>query len=324
VSNTSGEALRRWLGAGELVFEGAPSGGGWSNDTVFARLDGRPVVVRLTPRGTSMFPSYDLGHQVRCLRLAASAGLAVPEVLAFEASGEVVGRPFFVMARVAGRVPADDDPPFTKSGFLVDAGPAAQRAFHDHAVAAIAAVHGVAAPSFATVGPAPADHLAWCRHLCEWSGTDHPAIDAAHDALAAAVPGPSAPTSFVWGDARPANMVLDEGFRVTALLDWELAGSGPGELDVAWFCEMNRMRAEGSGIPRLAGWPEDEVTWQQWSAAVGREPAHLEWHGRFAAYKVAVLMQLYLRAMVERGRLPAGHRLFADNPGTRRLTELFG
>ncbi|MPY94847.1 MAG: phosphotransferase [Acidimicrobiia bacterium] len=316
-------ALASWLGVAEVVLEGAPTGGGWSNDTVFVSAGGLQLVVRLTPTGTSMFPSYDLGHQVRCLELAAASGLAVPELVGYEPTGEALGRPFFVMARVAGRVPADDDPPFTKAGFLVEATPGQHRAFHDAAVRCIAAVHGIPAPGFVEVGPGLGDHMAWCQQLCRWSATAHPVIDAAHDALAAALPAHStgAPR-FLWGDARPANMVLDEDFEVVAMLDWELACSGPGELDVAWFCEMNRMRATGMGLSALAGWPDEATTWAQWAAAVGREPEHRGWHRRYAAYKVAVLMQLYLRAMVERGRLPARHRLFVDNPGTRRLEEL--
>jgi aminoglycoside phosphotransferase (APT) family kinase protein len=247
------------------------------------------------------------------------------------------------MARVAGQVPGDDDPPFTKAGFLFDAPAERQRAFHDHAVACITRVHAIPAPSFLEVGPGEADHLAWCRSLREWSGASHESFAAMEAALGAGLPtsgggaaggvgpgggsaggatGGASAASLLWGDARPANMVLDEDFDVVGMLDWELAGTGPGELDVAWFCEMNRMRAEGMGLPPLPGWPDEAVTWAQWEAAVGRSAEHVGWHRRYAAYKVAVLMQLYLRAMVSRGRLPAGHRLFGDNPGTRRLAEL--
>ena len=153
---------------------------------------------------------------------------------------------------------------------------------------------------------------------------DDEAIASAHDALVRTQPDDEpASDRFLWGDARPANMVLDEHFAVVGLLDWELACSGPGELDVAWFCEMNRMRAEGMGISPLPGFPDAATTWAQWSAAVGRPPRYVEWHQRYAAYKVAVLMQLFLRVMVESGRLPVGHRLLHDNPGIRRLGELF-
>lgn len=317
-------ALAAWLGATDLFVEGGPIGGGWSNETVFVRVDGRPMVVRLSPSGPSMFPAYDVGLQVRSLELTAQAGLPVPGVVAFEASGSVLGRPFFVMKRLAGRVPADDDPPFTKAGFLFEAGPEQQARFCRHAVDLIAAVHAVAAPGFLPVGSSPRAHLEWCAGLCRWAAVDHVDLSVAYDALARDVPpDDAAPVGLLWGDARPANMVVDDQFRITGLLDWELAATGPGELDVAWFLEMNRMRSVGMGITALPGFLSDGDTWQRWSGSVGRSPTFVGWHHRYAAYRVAVLLFLYLRAMVTRGQLPNGHRLFQDNPGTRRLRELF-
>lgn len=316
------DALARWLGVQTVELQGGPSSGGWSNETVFINADGRPLVVRLAPAGRSMFPSYDLGHQVRVLRYAASAGLPVPEVLGHEVDGAVVGREFFVMSRVEGRVPPDDDPPFTKSGFLFDAGPEAQRAFHDAAIDRIVSIHRVAPPSF-VVERLPAEHLAASDALARWCEFMPDITFAAHAQLVQQVPQPDASSfSLLWGDARPANMVVDEGFAVVALLDWELASAGPGELDIAWFCEMNRMRSGGMGIAPLPGFPDEAETWARWSAGAGREPADVAWYHRFAAYRVSVFLQLYLAAMVHRGVIRPGHRVLSDNAGTRRLEEL--
>ena len=110
-------------------------------------------------------------------------------------------------------------------------------------------------------------------------------------------------------------------FSVVGLLDWELAGSGPGEMDVAWFCEMNRMRSIGMGIEPLPGFHTESETWDCWSDTIGRRPAYVEWHHRYAAYRVAVLMFLFLRAAIIGGRLPANHRLLQDNTSTRRLAD---
>ncbi len=319
-------ALARWLGEPAVSVTGSPSGGGWSNETVFVTAAGRDLVVRLTPRGRSMFPVYDLSHQVRMLRLAAAAGLPVPTVVGEEPDPAVLGRPFFVMERVAGRVPADDDPPFTRAGFLFEAPPADQRRFHDAAIDVIARLHGVGVPTFPVDGPQPADHLAACRRLAEWCGPVPAIVSAAIDELALTAPEvDAARCGLVWGDARPANMVVDDNLAVASLLDWELAGAGPGELDVAWFCEMNRMRSMGpAGFAPLPGFPADEVTWARWETAMGRQAEGVTWFQRFSALRVAVLLQLYLAAMVHRGVLAAGHRALSENSGTRRLRELFG
>ncbi len=272
-----------------------------------------------------MFPSYDLAHQVRAMRFAAEHGLPVPLIIGEALDPTLLGRPFFVMERVDGRVPADDDPPFTKAGFLFDASPASQRRFHDSAVDSIAAVHAVGELDLPGVASQPVDHLRASRTLEEWCRFSPPVLDHVHGLLDRSVPvADTARCGLVWGDARPANMVVDDEYRVVAQLDWELAASGPGELDVAWFCEMNRMRSAGMGIAPLPGFPDEEETWDRWEQAVGRRAEHLDWYRLFSAYRVAVFMQLYLAAMVDRGHLPAGHRLLDENPGTRRLNELLG
>ena len=319
------ERLRTRLGATELRVVGAPSAGGWSNETVFLLVDGRRLVLRLVPAGESMFPSYDLGLQVRYLEYARAGGLAVPALVDVDPSGDAVGRACFVMEHLDGRVPPDDNPPFTKTGFLFDAPPAQQRRFCESAVDALAVVHSIGPPAFATVGPYIRDHVAWCERLCAWAGIDNADVLAARADLAGdAPPDDAAPASLLWGDARPANMVVDHTFAVAGLLDWELAGSGPGELDVAWFCEMNRMRSVGMGIAALPGFLSVDETWQRWSQRVGRAPTHIGWFHRFSAYRVAVLLFLFLRAAIVHGRMPADHRLTRDNLATRRLRELRG
>jgi aminoglycoside phosphotransferase (APT) family kinase protein len=313
--------LAAWLGTTDVVVEGSPSTGGWSNETFFVRSGDCQLVVRLTPPGASMFPIYDLGQQVRCLQLAAAHGLPVPPVIGAEPDPDVLGRPFFVMERLAGQVPSDDDPPFTKAGFLFDATATQQQTFCRDAIDRVATVHAIDPPSFLPVGPAPIDHLTWCAELCRWAEVDHPQVWAAHDALVRdAPPADAAPVSLLWGDARPANMLVGTDFRVVGLLDWELAGTGPGELDIAWFCEMNHMRAQGSPLP---GFLSEAATWERWSDAVGRPATHVSWHQRYAAYRVAVLLFLYVKAMIAVGRVPADHRMLRDNVGTRRLHELF-
>jgi hypothetical protein len=76
------------------------------------------------------------------------------------------------------------------------------------------------------------------------------------------------------------------------------------------------------GIEPLPGFADDATTWRQWADAVAREPRHVDWYHLFSAYRIAVLMQLHLAAVVAAGRLRPDHRVLTDNPGTRRLTQL--
>ena len=110
------ERLRAWLGAraggpvavDELV---APASG-MSNDTWLTTVDlgdgALDVVLRLAPAGRGLFPRYDLGQQVTVLRgLRAHSDVPVPDVLWHEPDPEPLGRPFYVMTRVRGRIPPD-------------------------------------------------------------------------------------------------------------------------------------------------------------------------------------------------------------------------
>jgi aminoglycoside phosphotransferase (APT) family kinase protein len=59
-------------------------------------------------------------------------------------------------------------------------------------------------------------------------------MDAIHAALAKSVPPETGRPALVHGDYRFDNVVLDEGARVAAVLDWELATIGDAVADACW------------------------------------------------------------------------------------------
>jgi aminoglycoside phosphotransferase (APT) family kinase protein len=336
------DSLASWLtdALGEPVTPGAlvlgtPTGGGWSNDTWLVST-GAPehhdVVVRLQPTRASMFPTYDLSKQLLCLEaLADEPDVPTPPVLASDLAGTRLGRSAFVMARIDGRVPADDSPTFAEAGWLVEAAPADQRRFLTGLVDCMAAVHAVdvdrrGLSALRPLGPGHSNDAAVrdLRSLWEWDqGPIVPqGIGAALDRLAATAPDPRTDV-LLWGDARPANVVVaQDDFVPVALLDWELATVGPPELDVTWLLEMNWVRIEGAGLAALPGFPTDDEVVSRYEQHTGTGLTHLAWYRYLAATRVAVLMHRYLRAMVHAGRLPADHRLLADTVATRRLASL--
>jgi len=316
-------AVRDWLGCARLAVQGAPSGGGWSSCTLLVEADDRPLVLRLAPTGRGMFGEYDLSVQVSCLRHVRAYGLPAPAVLATDLAGEQLGRPGYAMERVPGRVPSDDEPPFTKAGFLFDAAVDERRRFSADLVDRLAEVHQLPLLAGLPVGPSAAHHLAWCqrqRGARPGRGTDDDPLWRAHRLLARQLPRELGPPVLLWGDVRPANTVVDAGFAVAALLDWELAGTGPPEFDVSWLNEMNRLRAGTD--PPLPGFLTEEQVWQRWSARTGRRPRARAWFRLFAAYRVAVLLELHLDERVRRGALPAEHPVRTENRATRRLADL--
>ena len=162
-----------------------PSSGGWSNETWLIRTgldEPSQLVVRLEPDRASMFPTYDLGRQVACLRaLAADPDIPVPRVLGFDPDGGRLGRPAFVMEHVTGRVPRDDRPTFAETGFLREASAGDQRRFFTSFLDVLAAVHrtDITQPALdplrQTAGHhSNADALHGLRHL--WTLGSRPAV----------------------------------------------------------------------------------------------------------------------------------------------------
>src|ERR1700739_1994531 len=58
----------------------------------------------LRPRPPALLEPYDLKRQFDILRALEHTPVRVPRALWLEGSGDVLGRPFFVMERVAGKV----------------------------------------------------------------------------------------------------------------------------------------------------------------------------------------------------------------------------
>jgi aminoglycoside phosphotransferase (APT) family kinase protein len=317
----------------EVVATTTPgTGGGWSNETVIVELaggvDGR-VVARLRPDGPSMFRTYDLAREYAILEALSDIGRPrVPKPIAIDPHGVVVGRPLFVMRFVAGRVPSDDRPGFAEAGWLFDATVDEQRRFYRGLLAAIAEVHAVdrrhpkLPAAIRDARPSLRSEVDGLRDLHHWGAEAdlHPTIERGFDWALRNLPATS-DACLLWGDARPANAV-EAAFAPVALLDWELAGVGPAALDVAWFLEMNRMRTTGSGVPPLPGFLSDEETVADYEHAAGRALADLGWYRRYAALKMAVLMERHLRVAIARGKLRPGHRLIRDNVALRRVEEL--
>jgi aminoglycoside phosphotransferase (APT) family kinase protein len=80
-------------------------------------------------------------------------------------------------------------------------------------------------------------------------------VERGFDWLDANWPRHESPTALSWGDARIGNVLYD-GFTPAALLDWEMAGLGPCELDVAWITYAHLVFQDLATRLGLAGLPD--------------------------------------------------------------------
>ena len=319
------EQLAAWLtrevGATVRVGAWRRPASGMSNDTIVVDVewDHEPhrVVVRLAPSGRPLFPRYDLEAQVAVLgALAARTDVPVPTVLWCERDSGPLGRPFYVMEFVEGRIPPDGH---LFSGWVKELPPADQGRLLDGALDVVARIHRVdlaGMPALEVLdrpdhGPAPLDQeLGWWRNYLDWaSGGEH--LPRLEDALARLVesrpPDEDVGRGLVWGDARLGNLVVDASLRPVAVLDWEMAVLGPAELDIGWYLFLDRTARQFA--PPLPGFPETERLVASYEHRLGRPLRHLAWFEAWSGFRTACI-QL---------RLAESHEARERNPVTKAL-----
>lgn len=212
----------------------------------------RRLVARLAPDASAVpvFPSYDLEKQFLVLEhLAGYPDVPVPAVRRLELDPKPLGVPFFVMDRIEGEIPPDILPyPF--GSWLTAAGRSDQRRLQDGALAALAAVHRVELPpalegrlAFGTDGATALHrHVAHVRQYYDWCSADGVRSSVLEEGFAwLERHWPSAVDDHVlsWGDSRIGNMVFRD-FTPVALLDWEMVGLAPREVDLGWMIYLHR------------------------------------------------------------------------------------
>ncbi len=318
----------------------APQSSGFSNDTLLFDLeyarDGaavrEPLVVRIEPTGTQIFPAYDLALQYRTMARLAGSGVPVPRLRWIETDDrDVLGGAFYVMHQVAGRVPPDN-PPYHAAGWVTELAPAERAALWWAGIETLAAIHRLdwRARGFADLatpadGPTPLDwQLAYYTRYLEWAGAGRPQPLIEHALAWLRAHQPSGePTVLCWGDARIGNIIFD-GTRPAAVLDWEMVTLGSPEMDLAWSIFLDRHHSEGIGTPRLAGFPGYDETVARYEELTGHRVRHLHYYQVLAGMRFAVIMLRVAQQMVTYGLMDeAGGRAFElDNTVTRLLATL--
>ncbi len=324
--------LERWLArklppdaAPEISEIAAPSGTGMSSETLLFEAhwseagtrQTASLVARVAPdeKDVPVFPSYDLESQFRLLQLVARHGTTpVPGVRWLETDTGVLGAPFFVMDRVAGRVPPDI-PPYVFAGWVLEGSAEERRTLQDTTVDAVASLHAIdptaADTSFLEL-PVAGDtplrrHFEGQRRYYAWvtgDGIRHPVLEEAFRWLEAHWPTEEGPTVISWGDSRIGNVLYD-GWRPVALLDWEMAALGPRELDLGWMSFMHTFFqdiAEAAELPGLPDFLRPEEVAARYEATSGHTPRELPFYLAYAALRHGIVMARVHRRMVHFGQ----------------------
>ncbi|HTK63046.1 MAG TPA: phosphotransferase family protein [Pseudonocardia sp.] len=342
------ETLRAWLGRRlpdardvRVSRVTVPSASGLSTETVLfdaawtengvAREQG--MVARVQPDGSGVFEHYDLAKEAAVMRaLADHTPVPAPKILFYEDDGSVLGSPFLVMERVAGRIPSDD-PPFTAAGWVLDLTPDQRGRMWDASLEVLAEIHRadwrglgldwLDSPEHGRGLSAQLDH--W-EATFTWAaeGQPNPTLEAAIAWLRDNQPRDEGELVLNWGDARVGNMIYSDDLRVAAVLDWEMVALASRELELGWWLFLARHHTEGIGMPLPEGIPDHGETIARYERITGHQVRDIEYYEAFAGTRLSILMVRAAHMMISAGLLPPDATMALNNPALQLVAKLLG
>ena len=314
------EGLLPWLTAHVPGFRGplelSKFATGQSNPTYRIDAASGTYVLRAKPPGALLKSAHAVDREFRVMAALGPTPVPVPRVLALaDGDGSPVGRAFFVMEHLAGRIfwnPALPELDASERGAIYDA-----------MNRTLAALHSVD-PDAVGLGDygKPGNYFArqtdrWWRQYLATARAPSAEMTALADWLTARMPEDDGQVALVHGDYRLDNMIFakDEP-RVLGLLDWELSTLGHPLADLAYQCMQWRLPQDGTmrglgGLNRAAlGLPTEEdyvaaYARRRGLASVGDWSFYLV----FAFFRLAAILQGVVR------RAEEGN---ASNPETGR------
>lgn len=249
--------LRQQTGAESLVFDEFRllSGGAiQENWLAVATVEGGPwagtleLVIRAdAPSGVAV--SHGRAQELALLKAVHAVGVSVPEPLWLEAEGQVIGRPFMVMRKVAGQA--------TGHRVVKDLSLAPDRAALARRLGEeLARIHQIRPPRedlafLPLYEESPALHaVAQMRDYLDGHSGAHPVLEWGLRWAERNAP-PGRPLVLCHRDFRTGNYMVDEN-GLTAILDWEFAGWSDPLEDIGWFCagcwRFGKDQLEAGGI----------------------------------------------------------------------------
>ena len=319
---------------------GAPAGGGASAETVLldigytegGREQSERLVLRRQLLGSDLFLNSDLSWQAQAMEaMARHPHVPVPALVGVEYDPAVLGAPFLVMQRVAGRI-VPQKPNYNVSGWVADLSPAERRQLWTHAIEMIARIHQVPwREGFAFLDqpargePGLDQYLAFVAEWYAWAaqGRVQPVADAALDYLLRNRPAGTT-VSVLWGDAIPANMLFAPDLSVSAVIDWEMVALGPGEMDLGWWLFFDHLYSEAMGVPRLEGIPGRAELLAIYETAAGRPVRDIDYFEILGTLRLAIVATRQYDRQVRLGAIPSSSRAYLDNPITAMLARKLG
>jgi aminoglycoside phosphotransferase (APT) family kinase protein len=249
------------------------------------RDERRDVVIRIRPIAPGLLEPYDLRRQFDILRAVETTPVRAPRALWIEESGDVLGRPFYVMEHLDGAVYEREIP--------VELGNATDRIHRmsEGVIEQIAAIHLVdlQRTGLDALGDGH-DYLE--RELTHWEAEMHrwqhgplPALERLLAELRERRPEATPRITLVHGDTKGGNFAFIDD-EVSGVFDWEMASIGDpmtdlGWLEVTWGITKPFSELSPSHIDQLL------VRYEELTGIIVHDRP---WHRSLQAFKMAVIM----------------------------------
>jgi aminoglycoside phosphotransferase (APT) family kinase protein len=273
---------------------------GFSNETVVidvAWMDRnceqqQTFVLRTSPlSGRGLLAPYDVARQFHIMRCLDGTAVPVPKMLWLEESPEVLGRPFFIMAKVPGYCfdAAPAPPPFDR----LDS--EAQRALVRRAVEAYAAIanvdwHACGIDFLGDGGDSLTLEIErWVTYGRQFAMQDIPGFQVVLEWLRANQPSPNERIALVHGDAKWGNIMWDERGQVVAVNDWELTSIGDPLMDLGYLLRVLFVGLKDRSTVLEHTLTRDEVV-AVYAENTGLELENLEWYEVLSCFKLAAIV----------------------------------
>lgn len=272
--------------------------GGASNPTFLLEAGGNRWVLRKRPPGELLPSAHQVDREYRVMHALRESAVPVPQMFLFCDDQSIIGREFYVMECVEGRVMTSQLEGFT---------PQQRTAFYDDFVRVMAALHSV---DHVAVGlqrhgrpgnyfarqidrwskqyrVSMTDNIADMEQLLEWMPAHIPAVDE---------------TAVIHGDLRVGNVLIHPTEpKIVAVLDWELSTLGHPMGDVGYAAAYTY---HGEFYDCLDELPARGIpTEQQWCARYceltgRRDIPHWRFYVAYNLFRQAAIVQgVYRRSL---------------------------
>lgn len=265
--------------------------GGRSNLTYEVTDGTKSWVVRRPPLGHVLATAHDMRREYQVITALHDTDVPVPLAYALCSDADVLGAPFYVMAKVGGIA-------YRTAEQIAPLGPARIQAIAERMIDTLALLHAVD-PGAVGLGEFghPEGFLArqvrrWKKQLDASRSRPIAGIDELH-ALLAADPPDGGDATIVHGDYRLDNILVDANDQLAAIVDWEMATLADPLTDVGLLIVYQRMDRldEGPMASDAPGYPSEAEVLARYAERSGRDLSGLGFYIALASFKLAVILE---------------------------------